>query len=191
MKRVAVIAGAVGFGFGALVGASAFFTWPMLIQSRTAAPPSHPKFAEVQWPFPTDEWGKGKAFRCGPADCGVEVNLYVRAKIGFCNCQTGVSDDAELDRLSDFTLMGEKISVLGPGRQIRVAWMKGRSRAYAVAESLRSPNSALAVAFNDRCDAIVATAVVGRDDPRTIEPSVIDFLNSEVVVHWAEVTLGL
>ena len=191
MKRFAVIAGLVGFALGALAGASAFLAWPMLVQSKPVTPPSQPKFAEMHWPFPTDEWGKGKAFRCEAADCGVEVNLYVRAKIGFCNCQTGVSDDAELDRLSDFTLMGEKLSVLGPGREIGVAWMKGRSRAYAIAEPYRAPNSALAIAFNDRCDAVVATAVVAHDHPKTIEPSVVDFLNSEVIVHWAEVTLGL
>jgi hypothetical protein len=33
--------------------------------------------------------------------------------------------------------------------------------------------------------------VVTHDHPKTMEASVIDFLNSEVVVHWAEVTLGL
>jgi hypothetical protein len=69
--------------------------------------------------------------------------------------------------------------------------MKGRSRAYAIADAYRAPNSALAIAFNDRCDAIVATAVVAHDHPDAFEPSVIDFLNSKVVVHWAEITLGL
>jgi hypothetical protein len=191
MKKIAVIAGVLGFALGVLAGASAFFAWPIASDGRSVASPASPKFAEVQWPFPTDEWGKGKAFHCEAADCGVEVNLYVRAKIGFCNCQTGVSDDNELDRLSDFNLMGDRPAVLGPGREIKVAWMKGRSRAYAVTEPYRAPNSALAFAFNDRCDAIVATAVVDNDHPKTIEPSVIDFLNSEVVVHWAEVTLGL
>jgi hypothetical protein len=191
MKRATVIAAVIGFGLGALAGASAFFAWPMPGHDSAAATPSHPRFSEVQWPYPTDEWGKGKAFRCEAADCGVEVNLYVRAKIGFCNCKTGVSDDTELDRLSDFRLMGEQLSVLGPGRQINVAWMKGRSRAYAVADPYRARSSALAVAFNDRCDAIVATTLIARDRPEAIEPSVIEFLNSEVVVHWAEVTLGL
>ena len=38
---------------------------------------------------------------------------------------------------------------------------------------------------------VVATAIVDHDRPGTIEPSVIDFLNSKVIVHWAEVTLGL
>jgi hypothetical protein len=191
MRRTTVIAAVVGFGLGALVAASAFFAWPLSGRGGVVALPRHPKWAEVQWPHPTDEWGKGKAFRCGAADCGVEVNLYIRAKIGFCNCKTGVSDDDELDRLSDFRLMGETPSVLGPGHAINVAWMKGRSRAYAMADPYRARNSALAVAFNDRCDAVVATAVVAQDRPAAIEPSVIAFLNSETIVHWAAVTLGL
>jgi hypothetical protein len=145
----------------------------------------------VGWPHPIDEWGKGKAFRCAAADCGVEVDLYIRAKIGFCNCKTGVSDDDELSRLSDFGLMGAKPSVLGPGHPIDVAWMKGRSRTYAIADPFRASSSALAVAFNDHCDAIVATAVVAHDRPAAIEPSIIEFLNSQTIVHWAEVTLGL
>jgi hypothetical protein len=160
-------------------------------RGRAATPPSHPVFAEVEWPYPIDEWGKGKAFRCEAADCGAEVNLFIRAKIGFCNCTTGVSDDNELDRLNDFRLIGEKLSVLGPGHPISVAWMKGRSRAYAIANPYRAPNSALAVAFNDHCDAVVATVVVAHDQPTVIEPSVIAFLNSQTIVHWAEVTLGV
>ena len=25
----------------------------------------HPQWTEVQWPFPIDQWGTGRAFRCG------------------------------------------------------------------------------------------------------------------------------
>ena len=114
MKRTTVIAAIVAFTLGGLVGAVALFAWPGLNRSGIGVTPSHPVWAEVQWPFPVDEWGKGKAFRCTAADCGAEVNLYIRAKIGFCNCTTGVSDDDELTRLSDFNLMGDKHSVLGP-----------------------------------------------------------------------------
>ena len=191
MKRAAVIAVVIGLGLGSLLGALAFFAWPMRDRGGTLTTPSHPAWTEVQWSRPIDEWGKGKAFRCAAVDCEVEVNLYIRAKIGFCNCKTGVSDDDELHRLSDFALMGETPSVLGPGRPIGVAWMKGRSRAYAIADRYRARNSALAIAFNDHCDAIVATAVVAHDDPAAIEPSIIDFLNSKTIVHWAELTLGL
>ena len=115
MKRTTVIAAVVAFGLGGLVGALAFFGLPLPDRGGAATTTSHPVWAEVQWPFPMDEWGKGKAFRCTAADCGAEINLYIRAKIGFCNCTTGVSDDDELNRLSDFNLMGDKLSVLGAG----------------------------------------------------------------------------
>ena len=58
--------------------------------------------------------------------------------------------------------MGDKPSVLGAGHPINVAWMKGRSRPYAVARPFQAGQSVLAVAFNDHCDAIVATVVVAQ-----------------------------
>jgi hypothetical protein len=191
MKRTTVIAAVVAFGLGGLVGTLAFFGLPQPDRGGAATPPSHPVWAEVQWPFPIDEWGKGKAFRCTAADCGAEINLYIRAKLGFCNCTTGVSDDDELNRLSDFNLIGDKFSVLGPGHPITVAWMKGRSRPYAVVGPFRAGQSALTVAFNDHCDAIVATVVVSHERPTVIEPTIIEFLNSKTILGWAEVTLGL
>ncbi len=86
MRTATILAVVVGISLGALAGAAAFFAWPILGHGTAVAPPSHPQFSEVQWPYPADEWGKGKAFRCAAADCGVEVNLFIRAKIGFCNC---------------------------------------------------------------------------------------------------------
>ena len=105
----------------------------------------------------------------------MELTLYLRAKIGFCNCTTGVADDEELERLSDFDLMGTHIANLGGGRPITVAWMKGRSRSYAFSGAARGGKSALSIAFNDRCDAIVATVVVGHDRAELIEPGALDF----------------
>jgi hypothetical protein len=148
-----------------------------------------PPFSEAAWPFLIDQWGGGRAFRCDP--CGAQLALYVRTKVGFCNCTTGVSDDDELNRLSDFNLIGDKFSVLGPGHPITVAWMKGRSRPYAVVGPFRAGQSALTVAFNDHCDAIVATVVVSHERPTVIEPTIIEFLNSKTILGWAEVTLGL
>jgi hypothetical protein len=150
-----------------------------------------PNWTEIPWPFPIDQWGKGKAFVCKAADCGTEVTLYVRAKIGFCNCSTGVADDEELDRISDFDLLGNQLTAQAPGQPITVAWMKGRSRAFSVGGPQRTARSALSVGFNDRCDAIIATAVAGLERPAAIEAAVLDFLNSRTVLRWAEVTLGL
>src|SRR5215510_15130403 len=86
-------------------------------------------WSEVKWPFLLDQWGIGKAFRCAAADCGQAMMIYLRPKIGFCNCATGVSDDAELDRVGDVDLIGQRFAPIGDGRPIAVAWMNGASRA--------------------------------------------------------------
>jgi hypothetical protein len=181
--------GGLAFGLG---GLTALLSWlAYSYTSEIARSSGNPTWTEVAWPFALDEWGKGKAFHCKAADCGTDVHVYIRAKIGFCNCTTGVADDEELARLSDFRLMGESIGQLGPGRSIKVAWMKGRSRPYAVAKPLRASRSALSIAFNDRCDAIVATAMIGRASPDGVEPAIMAFLNGDTVIRWAEVTIGL
>jgi hypothetical protein len=145
-----------------------------------------PVFGESTWPFPIDQWGEGWAYKCKAADCGTDVDLYLRPKIGFCNCQTGVADDEELDRVGDVELVGNERSALGPGRPITVQWMKGRSRGYRVGP--RSSSSVLSLAFNDRCDVIVA--VVAGDDPLAQEQAVLEFLNGEAMRDWAEQVLG-
>jgi hypothetical protein len=157
-------------------------------QSLKAREP-HPVWSEVKWPFLMDQWGVGHAFQCKAEDCGTEINVYLRAKIGFCNCSTGVSDDDELDRVGDVELLAEQYKAPAPGHEIAVAWMKGRSRAYDVPGRL--PGSTLAIAFNDHCDVIVATAVVANDAANVHEADVLAFLNSDTVLRWAEKTLGL
>jgi hypothetical protein len=148
-------------------------------------------WTEVQWPFPLDQFGGGKAFRCAAADCGAPVQLYVRAKIGFCNCTTGVADDDELERIGDLELLGGKVVAHGDGRPITVAWMKGRSRSYTLAAGNRLGRSALSIGYNDRCDAIVVTVLVEHDRPGDVEAGVIEFLSGPTVMRWAEITLGL
>jgi hypothetical protein len=148
-------------------------------------------WSEVRWPFPIDQWGTGRAFLCKPADCGTEVNLYLRAKLGSCNCANGVADDNDLDRMSDFDLVGAEVSPLGAGRPITIGWMKGRTRAYTLLDPNQLGRSAISVVFNDRCDMIAATVILPHDQPHTIEPGVLEFLNSPPVLHWAEVALGI
>jgi hypothetical protein len=65
-----------------------------------------------------DQWGLGKAFVCRAADCGSEVRVYVRAKLGFCNCATGVATDDDLDRMSDFDLVGGDVTPLASGEPV-------------------------------------------------------------------------
>jgi hypothetical protein len=147
-----------------------------------------PVWTETTWPFPVDQFGGGWAFQCKAANCGTNVTLYLRPKIGFCNCQTGVADDEELDRVGDVDLVGSGGSALGPGRPIAVHSMKGRSRGYDVGTP--SAKSVLSIAFNSRCDVTVAT-VVADGDPLVQEQAVLDFLNSDLVMRRLEEVLGL
>jgi hypothetical protein len=48
----------------------------------------------------------------------------------------------------------------------------------------------LSLAFNNRCDVIVATVVAG-NDPVAQEQAVLEFLNGDLVLNWAKVVLGL
>jgi hypothetical protein len=187
-----IAAGAAGALLGA--GGMLLVNWPKQTPSIPAVPAvaSQPRWTEVKWPFPMDQWGPGKAFRCAPADCGSEVGLYVRAKIGFCNCTTGVADDEELDRVADFELFTPRQSPVGPGREISVGSMKGRSRGYLIADpTVSTTRSMLAIAYNERCDVIVATVAMQHDRPNVLEASAIDFLKGDAVMQWAALKLGL
>jgi hypothetical protein len=148
-----------------------------------------PVWSEIAWPFPMDEWGTGKAYRCAAADCGHNVEVYLRGKLGFCNCTTGVADNAELDRLSDFSLLGGRARPIEDGRPVRVAWMKGRSRAFALPRLL-SRKAMMSIAFSNECDALVATAVFEQDALASAGPQVLAFLNSVAVERWAKAELG-
>src|ERR1700716_3061355 len=110
MKRhiAMVIAGA-----GLLLGTAVLVGMGMPTK-RQATLPLQPVWTEAKWPFPIDQWGTGKAFVCMPSDCGTKVEVYIRPKIGFCNCATGVSDDAELERVADTELVSPKIRARGP-----------------------------------------------------------------------------
>ena len=180
---------AVAFGLGGSIAALAWFTSGD--KREVFVLNGQPTWSEVAWPFAPDEWGKGKAFRCEASNCGAETNLYIRAKLGFCNCETGVSDDADLDRMGDLYLVGGQAAALSAGRAITVGHMMGRSRAYTFTARNPLGKTAISVAFNDRCDMIVATVVLAHERPDAIEPKAIEFLNGKTVMRWAEVTLGL
>jgi hypothetical protein len=147
-------------------------------------------WTEIAWPFAIDQWGGGRAFRCPAAGCDGAVDLYLRAKIGFCNCAAAIDDD-EVDRVADFDFVGGEPAPLSHGRSLGVIGMDGRSRHYALAGRDAKGRSALVVALHDRCDMIVATAVAEGGELAAFETAVIDFLSRDELRRWAEVTLGL
>jgi hypothetical protein len=181
-------AAAIATVVGCIVGSAAVFALRAPPASRETI---EPVWSDAKWPFPQDQWNAGRAFVCMPADCGVEIDVFIRPKIGFCNCSTGVSDDAELERVADTELVSRQVVPLGPGHPIKVAWMRGLSRAYRSADENRPTERLVSVAFNDECDVVVALARLGNADPAAIEPAILSFLNTRPVVLWAKKELGL
>jgi hypothetical protein len=183
----------IGFACGVLGAAAASVLLPgePSGERRAASASLRPVWTEMPWPFALDPWGRGKAFRCKSADCGTEVSLYLRAKLGSCNCMTGVAEDSDLDRMGDLYLVGREAAPLAPGNSIRVGRMNGRSRAYALTGRNPAGSSVLSLAFSDRCDMVVATIVLADERAGAIEPAAIDFLNSQPMLDWAEMALGM
>jgi hypothetical protein len=143
-----------------------------------------PVWTEFKWPFPLDQWGVGRAFVCTSADCGSEVNIYLRPKIGFCNCTTGVIDDEELDRVGDKELITPEAIATGPGRSVEIAWMKGRSRTFEKTDT--TPTELLSMAFHDGCNLMVAVATFTPRHRETMELAVTAFLASDRVLRWVK-----
>jgi hypothetical protein len=135
------------------------------------------QWQEIAWPFPRDGWPAGKAFRGG------DIEVYVRPKIGFCNCDTGVADDDEVDRVADLDLISEHFAPLEPGRAVRVAEMAGRIRPYELAMSDGSRHSAVGIAVSHRCDLMVAVAR-GSGDAAVVRRAVLEFLGSAKMSNW-------
>src|SRR6202140_666285 len=138
---------------------------------------------EIAWPFPRDGWPAGRAFRCATELCGDEIELYVRPKIGFCNCDSGVADDDEVDRVADLDLMSERFVPLEPGKVIRIADMQGRLRSYDLQMADGSRHTAVGIAVSRRCDLLVAVAQ-GKGVASGVRRVALDFLGSSDMARW-------
>ena len=189
MKRAAALIVAIG-----LCGVATLpFCVGLGLQNAGHATPAsdRPVWVEAKWPFPTDQWGEGKAFQCKAADCGAAINLYIRVKVGFCSSTRGVADDDELDRLSDFDLMEGRAAALARSHEIEIAGMKGRIRVYEVTNLIGPRTYAFSIAFNSNDDAVVATALSDGAQVAATESILIRFLSGKIVQRWVTVTLGL
>src|ERR1700692_4435015 len=138
---------------------------------------------EIAWPFPRDGWPAGRAFHCASELCGDDVELYVRPKIGFCNCDSNVADDDEVDRVTDLDLMSQRFVPLEPGRVIRIADMPGRLRSYDLQMSDGSRHTAVGIAVSRRCDLLVAVAQ-GKGNAPGVQRVALGFLGSNDMTHW-------
>ena len=164
---------------------SAFAVAICMLSGSAAFQPARPaeRWHEIAWPFPRDGWPAGRAFHCAGELCGDEVELYVRRKAGFCNCDSGVADDDEVDRVTDLDLMSERFVALEPGKAIRIAEMPGRLRTYDLRMSDDSRHAAIGIAVSHRCDLLVAVALAKGAAPG-IQRVALDFLESTDMTRW-------
>jgi hypothetical protein len=144
---------------------------------------------EIAWPFPRDAWPKGRAFRCAMEACGGEVEIYVRPKLGFCNCDNGVADDDEVDRVADLDLISPRFVPLEAGKVIHLADMAGRIRAYDLTMADSSRHAAVGIAVSHHCDLLVAVAQ-GKSQATDVERVALDFLGSSEMTRWMISAMG-
>jgi hypothetical protein len=138
---------------------------------------------EIAWPYPRDGWPPGRAYRCDAASCGEEIDLYVRPKLGFCNCDSGVADDDEVDRVADLDLISAQFTPVAPGRVIHVADMRGRMRSYDLRIADGTRRSAIGIAASRRCDLMVAV-VLSNDASSGVIDAALNMLDSRAMVTW-------
>ncbi|MGL3106706.1 hypothetical protein [Bradyrhizobium sp. BR 1432] len=150
---------------------------------QLAPPPVHDlaHWREIAWPFPRDGWPVGRAFRCDGACAGTE--LYVRAKRGFCNCDRGVADDDEVDRVADVDLISPRFAAAAPGEEVGFGEMRGRARRYDVDMPDGVRRAAAGLALSRRCDLLVAVAQ-GAGDANALQRATLAFLETEEMKQW-------
>jgi len=178
MRRAALIAAAV-IALGAS-GVGAYQLAPSPAQTSA-------HWREIAWPFPRDGWPAGRAFRCEGGACD-GAQLYVRAKRGFCNCDRGVADDDEVDRVADLDLISPRFGGIAPGEVVRVGQMRGRARHYDLAMSDGSRHAAIGVALSRRCDLFVAAAQ-GQGDAGAVQRAALMFLETPDMATWLTAAL--
>ncbi|MEH2537761.1 MULTISPECIES: hypothetical protein [unclassified Bradyrhizobium] len=180
MRRWPVIVVAAA-ALGALSGAAAY----QHIVPRQGEQKGEQKgsWQEIAWSFPRDGWPAGRAFRCRGASCGDGIEVYVRPKIGFCNCDRGVADDDEVDRVADVDLISQYFVPLAPGEVVQVADMAGRTRAYDLKPSDGSRRAAIGIAVSRRCDLLVAVAH-GNGDAWETRRAALALLATREMTRW-------
>jgi hypothetical protein len=180
MRRLIAIAIAA-LVFGALSGVAAY---QRVRPINSGGDDRH--WQEIAWPYPRDGWPAGRAFRCD--GCAEPIELYVRPKIGFCNCDTGVADDDEVDRVADIDLITPRFAAAAPGEAVRVGEMRGRARHYDLSAHDGADHAAVGIAVSRRCDLFVAAAQ-GRGDAGAMQQAALALLETPEIRSWARAAL--
>ncbi len=159
------------------------FALTLFLASPAAA--AEPVWREVPWPWPRDAWPAGRAFRCEGDACGPRLDLYVRAKLGFCNCGAGVTDDAEVDGTSDLDMVSARFAPTAPGQFVTLAGLHGHTRPYTIANT-RAAGFALA----STCDLLVVLALGPNAPTPAARDAIASWTDTPEIRSWINRLLG-
>jgi len=137
-----------------------------------------PPWRPIAWPFARDAWLPGRAWRRGT------LEVYVRPKLGFCgNCETGVTTDDEVDRVTDVDLLDERFVPAREGLAVRIGPLSGRARLYRFQVSGGGTRHAEGIAVSNKCDLVIAVIAGNLADERE-RTAAYRFLETSVVLDW-------
>jgi hypothetical protein len=158
--------------------------WAYQLAPSPAETAAH--WREIAWAFPRDGWPAGRAFRCDGACEGAE--LYVRAKLGFCNCDRGVADDDEVDRVTDLDLISPRFAATAPGREVDIGDLRGRARRYDLDMPDGARHAAIGIAVSRRCNLLVAVTQ-GSGEANSVQRAALVFLGTQEMKTWMAAAL--
>lgn len=132
----------------------------------------------TSWPFARDAWPQGRGWRRGT------LEVYVRPKLGFCgNCESGVTTDEEVDRVTDVDLLDQRFAPAREGLAVRVGALSGRARLYRYQLANGSARHAEGIAVSQKCDLLIAVIAGNLLDERE-RSAAYRHLESSAVQDW-------
>jgi len=169
------LAGSMVAGLAGLAAFANFYPKPDRDEELTG-------WRRIAWPFPRDAFPAGRAWKRD------DTEVYIRPKLGFCgNCDTGVVEDSEVDRVTDIDLLDEQFVPLREGKRIQLTDLTGRARLYRIKKGGRE-RVAQGIAVAYKCDLVVAI-VVGPVADDAILKNAHRFLETNTVQVWINALL--
>jgi hypothetical protein len=156
----------------------------ILCQSAAGAADWH----EAKWPFPRDAWPAGQALTCLQDSCSGTELAVARVKFGFCNCEDGVRDDAEVDYVSDVDLISPQFVPLASGEPLSMFGLRGRLRLYEYPAG-GERQIAMGLALSRKCD-VVAISIMGLSSEKSVRQILHSLGHFEPLHHYLAQQLG-
>jgi hypothetical protein len=169
------LAGSMVAGLAGLAAFANFYPKPDRDEELTG-------WRRIAWPFPRDAFPSGRAWKRD------DTEVYIRPKLGFCgNCDTGVVEDSEVDRVTDIDLLDAHFVPVREGKRIQLTDLMGRARLYRIKKDGRERVAeGIAVAY--KCDLVVAIVVSPVADDAILR-NAHRFLETNTVQVWINALL--